>query len=163
MLGVQRYITHVHQSTIATSITSLQPCSVLLSALDIGITNNIQRNYIYSYHNRLCNNLYTDTLPQTRYLSSSHNTRRGRRYEDPDMRVCQSIEELTQIAHDHISTMSPRGMSAYWTLVLKLLNQRRNRPSNQLQMQMKQILASTLKDIKTFGYRDLAQTSISFA
>jgi len=30
-------------------------------------------------------------------------------------------------------------------------------------MQMKQILAYTLKDITTFGYRDLAQTSISFA
>ena len=96
---------------------------------------------------------------------------RHRRNEDPDMRVCQSIEELNQMAYDHISIMSPRGMSAYWTLVSKLLNQR-NRPSNQLQimnnnrntqMQMKQILAYTLKDITTFGYRDLAQTSISFA
>jgi len=156
ILGVQRYTTHVHQTTIATSsITSLQPCSVLLSALDIGTSNNIQRNYTYHrYHN--------DTLLQTRYLSS-RSTRRGRRYQDPDMRVCKSIEELTQMAHDHISTMSPRGMSAYWTLVSKLLNQRSNRPSNQLQMQMKQILAYTLKDITTFGYRDLAQTSISFA
>jgi len=155
MLGVQRYTTHVHQSTIATltsSITSLQPYSILLS----GITNNINRNYTYyRYHN--------DTLLQTRYLSS-HSTRGGsKRYQDPDMRVCKSIEELTQMAHDHISTMSPRGMSAYWTLVSKLLNQRSNRPSNQLQMQMKQILAYTLKDITTFGYRDLAQTSISFA
>jgi len=142
---------------------TIQPYSVLLNVLDNGITNNTQRNYTYSYHNILHNNLYVNTLLQTRYLSS-HNTRRGsRRYQDPDMRVCQSIEELTQMAHEHISNMSPRGMSAYWTLVSKLLNQRSNRPSNQLQMQMKQILAYTLKDITTFGYRDLAQTSISFA
>ena len=60
-------------------------------------------------------------LLQSRWFSSNHRGRGNRRNQDPDMRVCQSIEELTQMAYEHINTMSPRGMSAYWTLVSKLL------------------------------------------
>jgi len=88
---------------------------------------------------------------------------RHKRYQDPDMRVCQSIEGLTQMAYEHKDSMSPRGMSAYWTLVSKLLRQRNNRPSDQMQMQIDELIGQTLRSIETYNYRDLATIAISLA
>jgi len=88
---------------------------------------------------------------------------RRRRYKDPDMRVCQSIEELTQMAYEHKDSMSPRGMSAYWTLVSKLLHQRSNRPSNQMQMQIDELIGQTLRSCEIYNYRDLTTIAISLA
>jgi hypothetical protein len=37
------------------------------------------------------------------------------------MRECKTIEELPQLAHDHLDVLSPRGKSAFWTMLPKLL------------------------------------------
>jgi len=110
----------------------------------------------------------SNTLPtqQSIHIRGFSTTTHGgrRRNQDPDMRVCQSIEELTQMAYEHKDSMSPRGMSAYWTLVSKLLRQRsNNRPSNQMQIQIDELIGQTLRSCETYNYRDLAQTSISLA
>ena len=60
--------------------------------------------------------------------------------------------------------MSPRGMSAYWTLVLKHLPRRgRLAENNQLQMQLDELIGKSLRSIESYGYRELAQTAISLA
>jgi len=64
-------------------------------------------------------------LFQSREFSSNIGRANRRKNQDPDMRVCQSIEELTQMAYEHKDSMSLRGVSAYWTLVSKLLKKSR--------------------------------------
>eukprot|EP00571_Detonula_confervacea_P009633 CAMPEP_0172319060 /NCGR_PEP_ID=MMETSP1058-20130122/36657_1 /TAXON_ID=83371 /ORGANISM="Detonula confervacea, Strain CCMP 353" /LENGTH=289 /DNA_ID=CAMNT_0013034009 /DNA_START=24 /DNA_END=890 /DNA_ORIENTATION=- len=92
---------------------------------------------------------------------------------DPDMRNCRTIEEVTQMAYDHVDNMSPRGMSAFWTLVSKIL-QKRSRGSakgqnnhGQMQQQMAQqldtILVRTLENIEIYSPRDLATTTVGLA
>jgi len=103
-------------------------------------------------------------LLQSRWFSSNHRGRGNRRNQDPDMRVCQSIDELTQMAYEHKDSMSPRGMAAYWTLVSKLLRQRsNNRPSNQMQIQIDELIGETLRSCEIYNYRDLATIAISLA
>ena len=102
-------------------------------------------------------------LLQHRWFSSNHRGRGNRRYQDPDMRVCQSIEELTQMAYEHKDTMSPRGMSAYWTLVSKLLHERNNRPSDQMQIQIDELIGQTLRSCETYNPRDMSTIAISLA
>jgi len=41
--------------------------------------------------------------------------------QDPDLRQCDSIEELVQLAHEHLDAISPRGIAAFWSLLVKLL------------------------------------------
>mmetsp|Transcript_31098 Transcript_31098/g.65629 ORF Transcript_31098/g.65629 Transcript_31098/m.65629 type:complete len:606 (+) Transcript_31098:219-2036(+) len=91
---------------------------------------------------------------------------------DPDMRNCKTIEEVTQMAYDHVDNMSPRGVAAYWTLVSKFLQQRSRGPptknaqseGDQTQQQMAHqfdsIFVRTLEGIESCGYRDLAQTTM---
>jgi len=68
------------------------------------------------------------------------------------------------MAYEHKDSMSPRGMAAYWTLVSKLLRQRsNNRPSNQMQMQIDELIGQTLRSCQTYNYRDLATIAISLA
>jgi hypothetical protein len=38
---------------------------------------------------------------------------------DPDLRQCDSMEELVQLAHEHLDTISPRGIAAFWSLLVK--------------------------------------------
>ena len=63
------------------------------------------------------------------------------------MRNCKSIEELIGTAYDHKDMMSPRGMAAFWTLVLvSKFVERRGRPtppSKQMQMQLDQLIGQT--------------------
>ena len=104
-------------------------------------------------------------LLQYRWFSSKHG-RRISMNQDPDMRVCQSIDELTQMAYEHKDSMSPRGMSAYWTLVSKLLKKNKfEKVQNieQMNHQLNDILGHTLQDINAFGYRDLSTVAIGLA
>ena len=99
-----------------------------------------------------------------RYHSSPRQNRGRRRNQDPDMRVCQSIEELTQLAYEHISTMSPRGMSAYWTLVSKLLRNRSSTSnSGQIQLQIDELTGKTLRSIERYNPRNMSTIAISLA
>jgi len=70
------------------------------------------------------------------------------------------------MAYEHKDSMSPRGMSAYWTLVSKLLKKSRfEKVQNieQMNHQLEDILGYTLQDINSFGYRDLATVAIGLA
>ena len=97
------------------------------------------------------------------YNSSSQ--QRGGRNRDPDMRNCKSIEELIDMAYAHKDMISPRGMSAFWTLTSRFL-QRRGGPTpkhEQMQMQIDQLIGQTLQSIHKYGYRDISTVAISLA
>ena len=73
-----------------------------------------------------CNSMVILRHPsQSRWMSSSRRTTR-----DPDMRQCNSVEELVQMAHEHLDVLTPRGKSAFWTILSKLLQNRGGRPSH---------------------------------
>ena len=36
------------------------------------------------------------------------------RRSNPDMRQCNTIEDLVRLAYDHLDTISPRGIAAFW-------------------------------------------------
>eukprot|EP00580_Thalassiosira_gravida_P009072 CAMPEP_0201652452 /NCGR_PEP_ID=MMETSP0493-20130528/44483_1 /ASSEMBLY_ACC=CAM_ASM_000838 /TAXON_ID=420259 /ORGANISM="Thalassiosira gravida, Strain GMp14c1" /LENGTH=779 /DNA_ID=CAMNT_0048128967 /DNA_START=120 /DNA_END=2459 /DNA_ORIENTATION=- len=88
---------------------------------------------------------------------------------DPDMRNCNSLEEMVPMAYAHVESMSPRGLSAFWTLTSKFLRQTPNTrnplQTSQMEHQLQTILAHTQKAIQSsaFGYRDLATTSLGLA
>jgi hypothetical protein len=85
------------------------------------------------------------------------------------MRECKTIEELSQLAHDHLDVLSPRGKSAFWTLLPKLIQTRDGGPprTNLRHVQMKEqldtILCNTLENIEAFDFRDIATTALGMA
>ena len=91
----------------------------------------------------------------------SNNNKRG-----PDMRNCRNIAELCQMAHDSLNAMSARDVSAFWTLAAKLIKQRDHCGQTNWQdaiPQVQELLLHTLERIGSFGYRDLAQTTLGLA
>ena len=96
--------------------------------------------------------------------SSSHAGARLASTRDPDMRQSNTIDELVQVAHDHLDTISPRGMAAFWPSLAKLVqNQRGGNSRVQLDEQLDAILDSTLESIGQFSGRDLATTALGLA
>ncbi|KAL7530600.1 hypothetical protein ACHAXR_004948 [Thalassiosira sp. AJA248-18] len=87
-------------------------------------------------------------------------------FRGPDMRNCGTIGELAQMAYDHLDVMSPRDMSAFWTLAAKFLrgkNQRSQVRDKVFKLKLDTILAYTQIEIQSYDYRDLAQTTLGFA
>ena len=39
---------------------------------------------------------------------------------DPDLRLCNTIDDLIETAYDHLDTISPRGMAAFWSLLVNI-------------------------------------------
>jgi hypothetical protein len=82
------------------------------------------------------------------------------------MRECKTIEELSQLARDHLDVLSPRGKSAFWTMLPKLIQIRDGGPprTNLRHVQMKEqldtILCNTLENIEAFDFRDIATTAL---
>jgi len=94
--------------------------------------------------------------------------RRRNQNQDPDMRNCQSIEDLIQMAYTHVRSMSPRGISAFWTLVPQHLRTSRGKGKNKenhglMKRQYRSILDHTLERIETFHHRDLTTTALGLA
>jgi hypothetical protein len=86
------------------------------------------------------------------------------RRSDPDMRQCNTIDDLIETAYDHLSTISPRGMAAFWSLLVKHVQNHRGGNSRvQLNEQLAEILCNTLENMKGYSSRDIATIAISLA
>ena len=92
-------------------------------------------------------------------------------FRGPDMSNCKTIEEASQLAYQHLGSMSPRDMSAFWSIVSRILQKdshanenekQRSYPPN-LKNQLNTIFTHTMTNIGTFKQRDLAQTAMAFA
>jgi len=83
---------------------------------------------------------------------------------DPDMRQCNTIDDLIETAYDHLDTISPRGIAAFWFLLVKHVQNHRGGNSRfQLNKQLDAILCNTLENMKAYSYRDIATIAISSA
>ncbi|KAL7531199.1 hypothetical protein ACHAXR_003895, partial [Thalassiosira sp. AJA248-18] len=119
-------------------------------------------------------NIRAKAAPAPQHQSQTPSRRRQR---IPRMSDCQTLEEATKATYEHLHILSPRDMAAFWTVVPKLLQKGdrrhppnkqekkggRNEHEQQMLHQFDTILAHTLEAINTFGYRDLAQTTLGFA
>jgi DNA-directed RNA polymerase specialized sigma54-like protein len=80
------------------------------------------------------------------------------------MRQCNTAEELVHLAHDHLDTISPRGMAAFWSSLVKhVQNHGRGDSRVQLNEQLAKILCNTLENMKGYSYRDITTVAISLA
>jgi hypothetical protein len=96
--------------------------------------------------------------------SSSHGGARLWSNRDPDMRQCNTIDELVQLAYNHLDTISPRGMAAFWSLVMKhVQNHRGGNSRAQVNEQLAKILCNTLENMKRYSHIDIATIAISLA
>jgi hypothetical protein len=82
---------------------------------------------------------------------------------DPDMRQCNTIDELVQLAYDHLDNFSSRGIAAFWSLMVKHVHNQRGDSLVQLNEQLDAILDSTMESIGYFSGRDLATTTLGLA
>ena len=98
--------------------------------------------------------------------SSSSSSQGGARHgstRDPDMRQCNTIDDLVQLAYDHLDIISPRGIAAFWSLLVKHLHNQRGNSRFQLSKQLDEIFDSTMESIGQFSGRDLATTALGLA
>jgi hypothetical protein len=80
------------------------------------------------------------------------------------MRQCNTAEELVHLAYDHLDTISPRGIAAFWSSLVKHVKNHRGGNSRvQLDEQLAEILCNTLENMKGYSYRDIATIAISLA
>ena len=81
-------------------------------------------------------------------------------------RDCQTMEEAVQMAHDNLDTATYRSLSAFWSAMPQLIQRRkfgRGENIEQVKNQLQMVLLDTLEEIRSFGCRDLAQTTLGFA
>jgi hypothetical protein len=101
-----------------------------------------------------------DTLRSTQSSRWASSTRRS----DPDMRQCNTVYELVQMAYDHLDTISPRGIAAFWSLLVKhIKNHRGGNSRAQLNAQLDKILCNTLENMKRYSHIDISTVAISLA
>jgi hypothetical protein len=86
------------------------------------------------------------------------------RRSDPDMRQCNTIDDLIETAYDHLDTISPREIAAFWSLLEKhVQNHRGGNSRAQLNEQLAEILYNTMESMHKFDGRDIATIAISLA
>ena len=87
-------------------------------------------------------------------------TQRG----DIDMLKCNTVEDLVHLAYDHLDTISPGGIEAFWPSLAKHVQYHRGGNSRaQLNEQLTKILCNTLESMYKFDGRDIATIAISLA
>ena len=80
------------------------------------------------------------------------------------MRLCNIAEDLVHLAYDHLDTISPRGIAAFWSLLVKhVQNHRGGNSRAQVHEQLAEILCNTLENMKGYSYRDISTVAISLA
>jgi hypothetical protein len=86
---------------------------------------------------------------------------------DPDMRQCKTIEELVHLAYSHVDYLSPRGKSAFWSLLVKHIQNQSgggNTTRVQLSKHLDAILCNTMESMSyNFDGREIATIAISLA
>ena len=86
------------------------------------------------------------------------------RRSDPDLRQCNTIDDLIETAYDHLDTISPRGIATFWFLLVKhVQNHRGGNSRYQLNEQLDAILYNTLENMKGYSYRDIATIALGLA
>jgi hypothetical protein len=86
------------------------------------------------------------------------------RRSDPDMRQCNTIDDLIETAYDHLDTISPGGIAAFWpSLVKHVQNHHGGKSRAQLNEQLAKILYNTMESMHKFDGRDIATIAISLA
>jgi hypothetical protein len=86
------------------------------------------------------------------------------RRSDPDMRQCNTIDNLIETAYNRLSTISPRGIAVFWSLLVNhVQNHRGGNSRAQLNEQLAKITCNTLENMKRYSYRDIATIVISLA
>jgi hypothetical protein len=89
--------------------------------------------------------------------------------QDPDMRECKTLEELSQLAYDHLDVLSPHRKSAFWTILSKLLQKRGGGPPStniwhgQIKEQLYTIICNTMENLQAFDFRDISTTALGLA
>ena len=78
-----------------------------------------------------------------------------------DMRQCNTAEDLVQVAYDHLDTISPRGIAAFWSLFVKHLHNHYETSQCKLIEQLNAILY--IQNMSGCGYIDIATIAISLA
>ena len=79
------------------------------------------------------------------------------------MRQCNTVEDLVQVAYNHLDTISPRGIAAFWSLFVKHLHNHYETSQCKLIEQLNAILYNTLENMSGCGYIDIATIAISLA
>ncbi len=100
------------------------------------------------------------------------NSTQSYRPKGPDLTKCTTIEDLVATTCTNLHVMSPRDISAFWTILSsKLVQNQSGRPPRtndnhghgQIEKQLDMILVSTLKNIGRYDVRDLATTTLGLA
>jgi hypothetical protein len=66
------------------------------------------------------------------------------------------------MAHDHLDTISPRGIAAFWSLLVKhVQNHRGGNSRDQFNEQLVEILCNTLEKMKEYSHIDISTIAIS--
>ena len=73
-----------------------------------------------------------DTLRSTQSSRCASSTRGS----NLEMRQCNTAEELVHLAYDHLDTISPRGIAAFWAALPKLLHRQDGNSRVQLDEQL---------------------------
>ena len=87
-------------------------------------------------------------------------------YSSGRVKDCQTIKEAVDMTHGKLENLSARSLSAFWSSMPRLLRYKEEEEyddNTQLQDQFDTLLARTMEDISTFGYRDLTQTTLGLA
>jgi hypothetical protein len=112
------------------------------------------------YPNGFHYNIGSSELIVPQFNRCAFSTRR----DNIDMRQCNTAEELVQLAYDHLGTISPREIAAFWSSLAKLVQNHRGGNSRaQLNEQLDAILYNTMENMHKFDGRDIATIAISLA
>ena len=94
--------------------------------------------------------------------SSSQGDARLVSTRDPDLRQCNNLENLVHLAYDHLSTFYSWGIAAFWSLLVKRVQNHRGGNSRaQVNEQLAKILYNTLENMKRYSHIDIATIAIS--
>jgi hypothetical protein len=105
-------------------------------------------------------------LPGVTSIARSSSSQGGARLgsnRDPDMRQCNTIEDLVHTAYDHLVTISLRGIAAFWSLLVKHVQNHRGDSLAQLNEQLAKILCNTLENMKRYSHIGISTIAISLA
>ena len=84
-----------------------------------------------------------------------------------NVKDCQTVEEAVKITYDQLPYASHRNLSAFWSVVPKLLKKNNGSEKmqdvEQLNHQINHILGHTMEQVHAYNHIDLTQTALAFA
>ena len=136
---------------------------------------NIRPNNIIGIRLSSSANSYSNNKPKRHHHHQQQQQQQKQRGKYLDLRECNSIEEVCDMAYQRLQELNPRNLSSFWTKVSQLIvspsrheRDERRRMSGQpqqqkLKEQMESIFIKTTDSMMTFEPRDLTQTALSIA